>query len=76
MIVSSNTPSKLITTAGMPGIKIETREVALKSEPGDAAQISTDADNRLKLGSDGKLYVADTLTPDPLDSYLLARGTI
>lgn len=70
---------KGISTASMPAFKVDTREVALRGEPGasaEKAQISDDADNRLKLGSDQKLYVADTFIPDPLAYYLLERGNI
>lgn len=68
-----------ISTASMPAFKVDTKEVALRGTPGtpsDLAQISTDADNRLKLGTDDKLYVADTFIPDPLAYYLLERGSI
>lgn len=41
---------------------------------GGGAEISADADNRLKLGTDAKLYVSDTLNPDPLVYYMLAKG--
>lgn len=41
---------------------------------GAPASISEDPDNRLKRGSDGGLHVSDTLSPDPLMYYLLARG--
>lgn len=70
---------KGISTASMPAFKVDTKEVALRGAPGasaEKAQISTDADNRLKLGSDEKLYVADTFIPDPLAYYLLERGNI
>lgn len=36
--------------------------------------ISTDADNRIKQGTDGGLHVLDDLTPDPLAYYILAKG--
>lgn len=68
-----------ISTSSMPAFKVDTKEVALRGAPGasaEKAQISTDADNRLKLGSDEKLYVADTFIPDPLAYYLLERGNI
>lgn len=68
-----------ILTASMPNFKVDTKEVALRGAPGasaEKAEISTDADNRLKLGSDQKLYVADTFIPDPLAYYLLERGNI
>ncbi|WP_313240367.1 phage tail terminator-like protein [Stutzerimonas kunmingensis] len=41
---------------------------------GAEGAISSDADNRLALGSDQKLYVRDDLTPDPLAYYILAKG--
>ena len=41
---------------------------------GAEVAISSDADNRLALGSDQKLYVRDDLTPDPLAYYILAKG--
>ncbi len=68
-----------VSTASMPAFKVDTKEVALRGAPGasaEKAQISDDADNRLKLGTDQKLYVADTFIPDPLAYYLLERGTI
>jgi len=39
-----------------------------------AVAISDDADNRLIAGTDGKLFVSDTLNPDPLMYYILARS--
>lgn len=39
-----------------------------------ASAISADADNRLIAGTDGKLFVSDTLNPDPLMYYILARS--
>jgi hypothetical protein len=36
--------------------------------------ISQDEDNRLEEGTDGGLYVSNTFAPDPLMTYLLARG--
>lgn len=68
-----------VSTASMPAFKVDTKEVALRGAPGASAekvQISDDADNRLKLGTDQKLYVADTFIPDPLAYYLLERGNI
>lgn len=68
-----------VSTTSMPAFKVDTKEVALRGTPGTPAaqgEISTDADNRLKLGSDDKLYVADTFIPDPLAYYLLERGNI
>jgi hypothetical protein len=66
-------------TATLPALKIETKEVALRGPRGPSAveaQISADPDNRLKEGTDGGLYVADTFIPDPLAYYLLERGII
>ena len=68
-----------VMTASLPSLKIVTKEVALRGPPGPSAseaQISADPDNRLKPGSDGGLYVADTYIPDPLAYYLLERGNI
>jgi len=68
-----------VSTASMPAFKVETREAALRGPRGPSAveaQISADPDNRLKPGSDGGLYVADNLDPNPLDHYLLERGII
>lgn len=65
-----------VTTASMPSLQIETREAALRGTPGDAAQVSGDPNNRLELGTDGKLYVSDDLIPDPLAHYLLQRGIL
>lgn len=42
--------------------------------PGAEVRISTDADNRLVLGSDGGLYVRDDLDPNPLAFYILAKN--
>lgn len=42
--------------------------------PGGYAAISTDPDNRLRRGSDGGLLVPDSLSPDPLAYYILARS--
>jgi hypothetical protein len=42
--------------------------------PPGVATISADPDNRLTYGTDGKLFVADTLNPDPLMYYILARS--
>lgn len=39
-----------------------------------ATFISADESNRLKVGSDGGLYVSDDLTPDPLAYFNLAKG--
>ena len=36
--------------------------------------ISADTPNRLRLGSDGGLYVPDDLVPDPLAYYILAKS--
>ena len=47
-----------------------------KDGPGseDAPIISADPDNRLTQGSDNGLYVSNTLNPDPLAYYILAKG--
>ena len=44
--------------------------------PGKDGQtnISADTPNRLRLGSDGGLYVPDDLVPDPLAYYILAKA--
>ena len=68
-----------VATASFPALRIETKEIALRGPPGpggDEAAISTDANNRLTLGSDGKLLVPDVLDPSPLAHYLLQRGNI
>lgn len=41
--------------------------------PGNT-EISTDLNNRLKTGTDGKLYVEDNFNPDPLAYYILAKS--
>ena len=41
--------------------------------PGISA-ISSDPNNRLTFGTDRKLFVADDLSPDPLNYYILAKG--
>lgn len=51
--------------------------VVALSEPGPrgagAAEVSSDPDNRLTVGSDGGLFVRDTFIPDPLAYYILAK---
>ena len=41
---------------------------------GGGAHISSDAGNRAVAGSDGRLYVPDDLTPDPMAYYILAKA--
>lgn len=41
--------------------------------PGGAASISSDAENRLTNGTDGKLFVPE-LTVDPVAYYILAKA--
>lgn len=68
-----------VSTASLPAFKVETKEVALRGAPGvagDAAQVSSDPNNRLKLGTDSRLFVSDDLSPNPLNYYLLERGNI
>lgn len=68
-----------VSTASLPAFQIETKEAALRGPPGavvGAGEISADANNRLKLGTDSKLYVADDFIPNPLAYYLLERGLI
>ncbi|WP_268797507.1 hypothetical protein [Pseudomonas huanghezhanensis] len=61
-------------------ISIETPEIEVitageQGPPGiNAADISSDPNNRLTFGSDQKLYVSDDLSPDPLNYYILAKG--
>lgn len=45
----------------------------IKGEPGSAASISTDPDNRLTTGTDGGQFVPE-LTADPLAYYILAKS--
>lgn len=49
----------------------------LRGAPGkpgvDAAEVSSDPNNRLEQRNDG-LYVSNDLTPDPLAYYILAKG--
>ena len=51
-----------------------------KGDPGDpgtggaASFVSADPSNRLRTGTDAKLYVPDDLTPDPLAYYILAKN--
>lgn len=52
--------------AGPPG-------KGLKGDPGDAASLSTDPENRSRLGDDGKIYTPE-LTTDPLAFYILAKS--
>jgi hypothetical protein len=49
-----------------------------KGDKGDRGDptifVSTDPDNRLRLGSDAGMYVPDDLVPDPLAYYILAKA--
>lgn len=45
----------------------------LKGDPGSAAAISADAENRLTNGTDGGLFVPE-LTVDPVAYYILAKA--
>jgi hypothetical protein len=64
-----------VSTASLPAFQIETKEAALRGPPGPSGgAISSDANNRLKLGTDSKLYVADDFIPNPLAYYYLERG--
>lgn len=38
------------------------------------AEVSSDEANRLTRGTDGGLYVPDSLVPDPLAYYILAKA--
>ena len=65
-----------VMTASIPSLHIITKEVALRGPSSNGSEISLDPANRLTLGTDDKLYVADNFTPDPLNYYLLERGNI
>jgi hypothetical protein len=69
---------KNITVVNLPrrAITVVESRAGRQGPPGPTGgfgAISLDADNRLRLGSDSKLFVPDTLTPDPLAYYILAR---
>jgi hypothetical protein len=53
--------------------EVEVLVIGEQGPPG-VASVSADPDNRLTYGTDGKLFVADTLNPDPLMYYILARS--
>lgn len=59
-------------------VTLETPEVMVlvqgEQGPPGVATVSADPDNRLTYGTDGKLFVPDTLSPDPLMYYILARS--
>jgi hypothetical protein len=70
--ISDQSPSPVILRVSNPA----TSAVILRvnDQPGGFSAISSDPDNRLTRGSDGGLLVPDTLTPDPLAYYILARS--
>lgn len=58
-------PGRAVVAAGLRGAT---------GKPGvDAAEVSSDPNNRLEQRNDG-LYVSNDLTPDPLAYYILAKG--
>lgn len=69
------------TSASLPAFQIRTEEAQLRGPPGpppgpppDIADIiSTDPNNRLKAGSDGKI-LGEEVTTDLLALYILARS--
>jgi hypothetical protein len=65
-IINNGGRVQVVTTVG--------RVPAQPGGGGTVPAISADPDNRLKTGSDGGLHVQDSLTPDPLAYYILAKG--
>lgn len=47
-------------------------EIVFQGPPGGGVSISSDPNNRLQAGPDGKLFVPD-LTTDPVAYYILAK---
>ncbi len=66
----------MATTVVVSENNIEVIEVAAQGPPGapGVGTVSTDADNRLTLGTDAGLYVPDNLNPDPLAYYILSKA--
>lgn len=75
--VLTTTSVELLTVAE-PALEIlEVAQQGPPGPPGDGnavALISADTSNRLRTGTDAKLYVPDDLTPDPLAYYILAKN--
>lgn len=70
-IINHGASANLVTIVGIPGPAGPPGPPGAGS--GGAPLISSDADNRLKTGSDGGLHVADTLS-DPVAYYILAKS--
>lgn len=68
-IIHTGHAAHTVTIVGVPG------PAGPPGPPGSggAPLISSDADNRLKTGSDSGLHVADTLS-DPVAYYILAKS--
>lgn len=77
LIVVPDTSIELVTVAEPTVHVLEVGGQGPPGPPGDGnatALVSTDASNRLRTGTDAKLYVPDDLTPDPLAYYILAKN--
>ena len=70
-IINHGARANLVTIVGVPGPAGPPGPPGAGS--GGAPLISSDADNRIKAGSDGGLHVADTLS-DPVAYYILAKS--
>ena len=83
--IRSSRDSRAVATVERGGSTVATRPgpgravvaAGLRGAPGkpgvDAAEVSSDPNNRLEQRNDG-LYVSNDLTPDPLAYYILAKG--
>lgn len=80
-VLSANVPMELtfesFTSAALPTFQLRTEEVQLRGPPGPPPEladiISSDPNNRLKAGSDGKIMAEEVIT-DLLALYILARS--
>lgn len=80
-VLSSNSTMELtfesFTSASLPAFQIRTEETQLRGPPGPPPEtndiISSDPNNRLRVGTDGKMLVEE-VTTDLLALYILARS--
>lgn len=80
-VLSSNVAMELtlesFTSATLPAFQIRTEEAQLRGPPGPPPDtddtISSDPNNRLRVGTDGKMLVKE-VTTDLLALYILARS--
>lgn len=72
--VLSGVGSGRLVLASQPSVQLAAQLAPFfRGPPGDAANISSDAENRLRAGSDGRLFVPE-LTADPVAYYILAKA--